>query len=169
MANDPFRSTDFSLTIPDRIAAYFRSVTSPHEYSGFETYPLQQVQLVSYSLPLRQTIYRLTVPVGLCNKDANLHGGAVSTLLDNLSSTALYTISKPGFWDNQGVSRSLYVVFHRPVPAGSKARIVCSVVNAGRKMTTLKGELILESEGEEDLLCATCIHEKFYTGLISKL
>lgn len=168
MANDPYRSTDFSLTIPERIAAYFRSVTISHEYHGFETFPLQQVEFVSYSEELHQTVYRLTVPVALCNKDANLHGGAASTLLDNLSSTALFTVSKSGFWDNLGISRSLYVIFHRPIPAGSKIRVVCSVVAAGRKMGTVKAEIVMEGDAE-GLLCTSCIHEKVYMRLSSRL
>lgn len=161
MVNDPFRSTDFTLPISKRIEAYFRSVTTSHEYHGFETYPLQQVELVSLSASSRQVVYRLIVPAGLCNKDSNMHGGAVSTLLDNLSSTALFTVSKTGFWDNLGVSRSLYVVFHRAIPVASKMRIVCSVAMAGRKMVTVRAEMETEADGA---LCVSCVHEKVYLG-----
>lgn len=160
MADDPFRSTDLSLTIPERIEACFRSVTTSSEYHGFETFPLQQVRFLSFSEETRSTTYSLTVPLALCNKDSNLHGGAATTLLDNLSSTALYTIQRSGFWDNLGVSRSLYVVFHRAVPAGTKVRIVCSVSAAGRRMGTLRAEMFTEQDG---LLCASCVHEKVYS------
>lgn len=162
MANDPFRSTDFSLSIPDRISAYFRAVTTSDEYHGFETFPLQQVQFLSYSEQSQQTVYSLAVPTALCNKDSNLHGGAASTLLDNLSSTALFTISKAGFWDNLGVSRSLHVIFHRPIPAGSKIRVVCSVAGAGRRMATVKAEMIMDEGEAAGSLCTSCVHEKVY-------
>ena len=102
MANDPNRSTDFSLIIPESIEAYFRSCTDAEQYEVFKTYPLQQATFVSHSEALQQVVYRLVVPKSLCNTDANLHGGAATTLLDNLSSTAPFTTTRPGFWDNMG-------------------------------------------------------------------
>lgn len=165
MSDDPFRSTDFSLPLQKRIDAYFRSVTTSSEYHGFETFPLQQVRLLNYSTSTSQIFYTARVPVELCNKDGNMHGGAVTTLLDNLSSTALYTISKPGYWDSLGVSRSLYTIFHRGIPVDSKVRITCTVVAAGRRMVTLRAEILTE----DGKLCATCIHEKVYTPPPSKL
>lgn len=165
MADDPYRATDFSLTIPQRIEAYFRSVTDAKQYEGFETNPLQQVTFVSYSKELQQVVYRLVVPTSLCNKDAVLHGGAAATLLDNLSSTALFTTARPGFWDNMGVSRSLYVLYYRAVPAGSKVQVTCSVATAGRKMASLRAEMRTEEQG---LLCASCVHEKFAVRMEAK-
>jgi uncharacterized protein (TIGR00369 family) len=156
MTQDAYFRTNFQLSIPDRIHAYLRSVTQPESYSGFETHPLQQVVFDSYSESRQELIYRLRVPASLCNKDGNLHGGAASTLLDNLSSTALLMIGAPGYWENMGVSRSLYVVFHRAVPSGSAVRVVCSVVAAGRKMATLRAEL----RTEQGALCVSCIHDK---------
>jgi uncharacterized protein (TIGR00369 family) len=166
MANDPYRSTDFSLTIHQRIQAYFRSCTDTERYEGFETLPLQQVTFVSHSEVLQQVVYRLVVPKSLCNKDAQLHGGAATTLLDNLSSTALFTIARPGFWDNMGVSRSLYVVFHRAVTAGSKVQVICSVATAGRSMASLRAEMRMEEQG---LLCVSCVHEKFAVRVEAKV
>lgn len=166
MANDPFRSTDFRLTIPERIHAYFQSLTQPDEYNGFETHPLQQVEFMSHSETLQQIIYHVNIPESLCNKDSMLHGGAATTLLDNLSSTALFTIAKPGFWDNMGVSRSLNVIFHRSVPAGSTVKVVCSVVAAGRQMATLRAEMRYAQDGR---LCVTCVHDKFAPRIDMKL
>jgi len=158
MAYDPYRSTDFSLTIPQRIDAYLRCLAYADDYEGFETHPLQQVQFLSHSTQLKQLIYLLVVPSSLCNKDSNLHGGAASTLLDNLSSTSLFTIAKPGFWDNMGVSRSLYIVYHRAIPQGSRVNVVCTVAAVGRKMATVRAEL---RRVEDGALCASCVHEKF--------
>lgn len=162
MANDPFRSTDFNLTIPERITAYLNCLTQPEQYKGFETHPLQQVEFVSHSASLRQMIYRVVVPPSLCNKDSVLHGGAATTILDNLSSTALFTVARPGFWENMGVSRSLYVVFHRAVPVGSSMLITCEVASAGRNMATLRAEMRVEAGGA---LCVSCVHDKFHTGV----
>jgi len=49
MADDPFRSINFTLPLPQRIEACFRFVTTSREHHGFETYPLQQIELVSFS------------------------------------------------------------------------------------------------------------------------
>lgn len=166
MADDPYRSTDFNLTIPQRMQAYFRSCTDTDQYEGFETHPLQQVTFVSHSEALQQVVYQLVVPKSLCNKDAQLHGGAATTLLDNLSSTALFTTARPGHWENMGVSRSLYVVFHRAVPAGTKVQVICSVATAGRSMASLRAEMRTEDQG---LLCVSCVHEKFAVRVEAKL
>lgn len=166
MANDPFRSTDFNLTIPERIDAYLRCLTEAEDYVGFETHPFQQISFVSHSESLQQMVYRVTVPQSLCNKDSVLHGGAASTILDNLSSTALFTIARPGFWDNMGVSRSLYVVFHRAIPVGTRIVIDCRVAAAGRKMATLRAEIRAETG---NIVYATCVHDKFHTGNGAKL
>lgn len=157
MAFDPYRSMDFSLTIPERLDAYFRSLVTPTEYDGFETHPLQQVEYVSHSEDLQQIVYSMNVPASLCNKDGNLHGGAASTVLDNLSSTALFTVARPGFWDNMGVSRSLHVIFYRPVPAGSRVEVICSVIATGKRMASVKAEIRTENGNK---LCVTCSHDK---------
>jgi hypothetical protein len=68
MADDTYRSTDFSLTIPERIQAYFRSCKDAEQYEGFETHPSQQATLVPHSEALQQVVYRLIVPNSLCNK-----------------------------------------------------------------------------------------------------
>ena len=104
----------------------------------------------------KNLIYGLTIPLSLCNKDGNLHGRAATTLLDNLSSTALLVIAKSGFWENMGVSRSLYVVFHMAVPSGSAIKVICSVASVGRRMATLKAEM----RTEQGALCVSCVHDK---------
>lgn len=166
MADDPYRSTDFNLSIPERIQAYLHSCTDTTKYEGFETLPLQQVEYLSHSVALRQVVYRLRVPKPMCNKDLRLHGGAASTLLDNLSSTALFTIARPAFWDNMGVSRSLHVLFYRAVPAGSEVQVICSVISAGRKMASLRAEMRTEADA---LLCVGCTHEKFAVRIEANL
>lgn len=166
MSLDPFYLTDCKLSIADRVRAYLKSVTDPATYSGFETHPLQQVTYISHSQYEQQIIYETTIPKSLCNKDDKLHGGAATTLLDNLSSTALLTIAQPGFWDNMGVSRSLQVTFHRAVPAGTKVRIVCTVMSAGKQMACLRAILASSRAGE---LCVSCVHDKHTISLKTRL
>ena len=157
MGTDAYFATDLELSIPERVQSYFQSVARSDDYRGFETAPLRQVGYITHSEAARQITYLITVPQSLCNKDGNLHGGAATTLLDNLSSTALFTVAKPGFWENMGVSRSLYAVFHRAVPCGSVVKVVASVTAAGGRMASLRAEMRMD---DDDALCVTCIHEK---------
>lgn len=139
MTCDAYWKTDFTLSLDDRIRAYKASITADPTYTGFDTALLREIEYIS-SDPSTQTIlYGFRVSDFMCNKDGNLHGGAVSTIFDNLSSTALYTISKPGFWDEFGVSRSLSVWYHRPLARGMIVRLRCRVVAAGRRMGDCSG------------------------------
>lgn len=157
MAIDAYFATDFNLTLPERVQAYLKSVDGRSNCSGFETGPLQQVTFLSHSQTSKQVRYRVTIPHSLCNKDGNLHGGAATTILDNLSSTALFTVARPGFWENMGVSRSLHVTFLKSVPAGSLVEVTCSVIAAGRQMASLRAEM---RNGVDGKLCVLCAHDK---------
>lgn len=156
MPIDPWRSMDFSIPIPDRIQAYLRSMTDLAQYDGYETQFFQHVSYKQHSESPPQMIYTMRIPSSLCNKDGNLHGGAASTILDNLSSTALFTIAAPGYWNDMGVSRSLNLMFYRPVPAGSKVNIICEVIATGKRMASMRAEI----RTEDGKLCVTCVHDK---------
>jgi acyl-coenzyme A thioesterase 13 len=153
---DAYRDTDFSLSIDERIRAYLATVVSDAEYNGFDTGPLRQTDFVEAKVEDKTTQFRFRILEFMCNKDGNLHGGAASTIFDNLSSTALFTIGRPGFWDNLGVSRFLSVVFHRPLPLNTTVELTCWVVSAGRRLTHL--EAVMKTE--DGKICASCIHEK---------
>jgi len=160
MANDPYRSTDFSLTIEERIKAYYASVTADSSYSGFDVHPLSLCILSSISPTTQTVIWTFTVPSSLCNKDNNLHGGAAATIFDNLSSTALFTIGKPGFWDNLGVTRFLAVTFFRPMKEGTEVVLECEVVAAGKRMAQVRRMMRIKG----GKVCASCLHEKVQAG-----
>jgi acyl-coenzyme A thioesterase 13 len=157
MERDFYRSTDFALSHTERVKAYLASITADAGYDGFDKRLLQQVELLDVDLELSQTLYVFSVQDFMSNKDGNLHGGAVATLMDNLSSTALITIQKPGFWDNFGISRSLAVIYHRAMPESAELLIRCSVLAAGRQMATVKAVI----EGQNGVIHASCVHEKF--------
>lgn len=160
MADDPYRSTDFFIPLPDRIKSYFASVTADSQYHGFDVQPLSFCSLSSVSSTTSTVTWNFTVPSSLCNKDGNLHGGAASTIFDNLSSTALFTIGRPGFWDNLGVTRFLAVSYFRPIPEGTQVVLECEVVSAGRRMAQVRGTM----RNKEGKVCASCLHEKVQAG-----
>ncbi|KAK5060169.1 hypothetical protein LTR84_010053 [Exophiala bonariae] len=157
MERDFYRSTDFGLPHKERIKAYLASITADTAYDGFDKRLLQQVELLEVDLELGQTVYVFSVQDFMSNKDGNLHGGAVATLMDNLSSTALVTVQKPGFWDSFGISRSLAIIYHRTMPENAVLLIRCSVLAAGRQMATVKAVI----EGQNGTIHASCVHEKF--------
>lgn len=153
---DAYRDTDFSLSVDERVRAYLATVVSDTNYDGYDTGPLRQTDFVKANLEDQTTEFKFRVQDFMCNKDGNLHGGAASTIFDNLSSTALFTVGKPGFWENLGVSRFLSVVFHRPLPLNTTVDLTCRVVSAGRRLTHL--EAVMKTE--DGKICASCIHEK---------
>ncbi|KAF8244804.1 hypothetical protein K440DRAFT_587946 [Wilcoxina mikolae CBS 423.85] len=73
----------------------------------------------------------------------NLHGGAAALIFDICTTTALVPISKLGYWQFAGVSAGLSVTYLRPVPAGSEVEVFSEVVNAGKRLATLRGEIRL--------------------------
>ncbi|KAE8420980.1 HotDog domain-containing protein [Aspergillus pseudocaelatus] len=164
MTQDAYRKTDFSLPLDDRIRAYLGSVTLDTDYSGFDTHMLAAVTYVGADVEKRRTTFHFEVVDYMCNKDGVLHGGAASTLFDNLSSTSLFTIGKPGYWESLGVSRSLGVWFHHPLPTGSRVKLTCTVIEAGKRMATVRAVM----ETMDGIVCASCVHEK-YLPLRSRL
>ena len=163
MANDPYRSTGFSLPLSERIKAYYASITADSHYHGFDVHPLSLCSLSSISPTTSTVTWTFTADSSLCNKDGSLHGGAASAIFDNLSSTALFTIGKPGFWDNLGLTRFLAVSYFRPIPEGTEVMLECEVVSAGRRMAQVRGTM----RNQEGKVCASCLHEKFQVRSLS--
>jgi acyl-coenzyme A thioesterase 13 len=67
--------------------------------------------------------FEVSIDPYLCNVDGTLHGGAASTILDNLTGEALHVVARKGWIDYRSVSRTLTVTFLRPVVMGSKVRV----------------------------------------------
>lgn len=109
---------DFSKSVEERILSVHKELTSNPRYEGFDSIVLRNASFVSCSIDNQSTKWTFTVPAILANKSYNLHGGAAATLLDSLTSTALMTVSRPGFVDAGHVSRALDTKYLRPVPVG---------------------------------------------------
>lgn len=123
-----------SSSVFDRVQAFLLEISTNSAYRGFEKRLFEHVHLHEEPLDTTVLTYSFVIQDFMCNKDDVLHDGAATTVLDNLSSTALFTIQRPAFWQNFGVSRSINVTFHRAVPRGTPVKIKCRVIAAGERM-----------------------------------
>ena len=92
----------------------------------------------------------------MCNLGGQLHGGAASTILDNLTSTVTHLVARKGFLDKGSVSRTLNLTFLRPVPLGTKCRVEADLMSAGRTLAHVRG-VIRDADGK---VCVSCVHDK---------
>ena len=158
------QNPDLTQTPYDRCLAVHTSLTTDPSYIGFDKSCLQQCTLLSASSTTQSTVYTLTVTPTLCNKAGNLHGGAAATILDNLTSTALLTIARPGFLDAGHVSRTLTTTYLRPVPPGVY-RVESEVVSAGKSLAHVRGAIVT-MDGK---VCVSCTHDKYVFTREAKL
>ena len=86
--------------------------------------------LISTSAETAGVVYEALIRLFQCNVGAVLHGGAAGTILDYLASTALFTISNPGFLNRRMVGRTLIMAYQRPMPMGTKSIVEAEVVSA---------------------------------------
>ncbi|KAK5258499.1 hypothetical protein LTR20_005093 [Exophiala xenobiotica] len=139
------------LSIPDRVLALHAEITKDPNFFGFDTHTLKDTNISLISASPNRTTWEMDVPSHLCNKSANLHGGAAATLLDNLTSTALMTIARPGFLDGGHVSRTITMSYLRPVPKGSHVTVDCEVQAAGRNTANIVGKVYLNGKLIDEL------------------
>jgi acyl-coenzyme A thioesterase 13 len=62
--------------------------------------------------------YRFKVLPEYLNPAMGIQGGAVATFFDVATSWTLFVISKPGFWESSGTSRTLNTTYLRPAFEG---------------------------------------------------
>ncbi|KAL6239272.1 hypothetical protein BDW75DRAFT_236712 [Aspergillus navahoensis] len=113
--------------------------------------------------PQPSIIFELTITPKHCNYLGNLHGGCAATLFDVLSSMILLGVSKPGFFELGGVSRHLNVTYLRPVPVGTRVKLVSKVVNVGKRLALMRSEILRVHEDGREEVCVVSDHEKANT------
>ncbi|KAK0764214.1 hypothetical protein N5P37_003610, partial [Trichoderma harzianum] len=119
--------------------------------------PNIKVLSASSALPHPSVKFSFTVEGKHTNGFNNLHGGAAASLLDFCTSLVLVLVSKPGFWQTMGVSRTLNTTYMRPIPAGMEVLVECEILQVGKRLCALRGTLRRKSDNE--LLCI-CEHNK---------
>jgi acyl-coenzyme A thioesterase 13 len=154
---DPkFFRPDFSLSAEDRVRTL---ATAFIEHADKEVWGGRLMRecckLVSANAETATVVYEIAIEHFLCNVGKTLHGGAAATILDHLTSTALFTIPKPGYLDSGMFSRTLTVTYLRPVPMGMKAIVEAEVVSASKTLANVRG-VIKTPDGKP---CVTCVHD----------
>jgi acyl-coenzyme A thioesterase 13 len=151
---DSYNNPDLSLSLEDRVKALGNSIAADPDYVGFDKAALNGVKLVK--VEPGHIEWEMTILPTHANKSGNLHGGCAATILDNVTSTTLLTIAKPGSFDGAQVSRTITMSYLRPVPIGTKVKIECEVIAGGKNTANLWGA-IKTMDGKT---CVTCVHDK---------
>lgn len=153
--HEVYQNPDLSLSSWDRVIALNKAITEDPNYCGADTVANREGKTTLLKAEPGRTEWEMVITNAHANKSGNLHGGMACIILDNLTSTALLTLAKPGFIDAGHVSRTITMSYLRPVPIGSKVKIICEAVAAGRNTANLRGEIQLDGK-----TCVTCIHDK---------
>lgn len=105
-----------------------------------------------------EATFRLEVTTNLTNSLGAMHGGAIATTIDLLTSAALVPHCRDGFWEmGPGVSRHLAATYLRPAKLGAKVLFECKIVALSKRTCYLTCEVFDEATGK---LLATGTHDK---------
>ncbi|KAK4507754.1 hypothetical protein PRZ48_001489 [Zasmidium cellare] len=102
-------------------------------------------------------LFSIVIPENCGNHIGIAAGGAVATLFDGATGSAIRLVAKDGLWNGNEVTRSLSMTYYRPIALGEEVNIKCEVVDVGKRLATVRGVMTRASDGS---LLATCQHEK---------
>jgi acyl-coenzyme A thioesterase 13 len=157
---------DESLSMKERMDTVLESFRNNPACQGkWETQIMQNTTCVAASARQGTVVYEIDIQDSFCTLQGHLHGGAASTILDQLTSFVLHMYAKPGFMENGAVTRTLTVTCLRPVVAGTKLRVEAELASIGRTMGNVKG-LLKTMDGKT---CFACTHDKVILPSHSKL
>ncbi|RYC60019.1 hypothetical protein CHU98_g6199 [Xylaria longipes] len=155
--NDTTKAQEARQKLEDYLKWFVETVTDPQNH---------HISIVSHSVagPHPRATFRFTVQPIHANGLGNLHGGCTSTIFDICTTFPLQMISRPGFWQHSGVSRTLNVTYLRPVPVGTTVDIECEIMHAGKRLSSLRGVMRTATEdGSQGPVLAVCEHGKVNT------
>lgn len=107
------------------------------------------IQLVSAVSTPEKTAAVFSIRFGkqLTNRLGSLHGGAVALIYDMCTSMCAAPLAREGFWQFGGVSRTLSVTYLRPATPEMDIAVECEVLQMGRRLTVIKGQMRDRSTG----------------------
>ncbi|KAF9290600.1 hypothetical protein BGZ68_006592 [Mortierella alpina] len=104
-------------------------------------------------------VFEYTVQKADCNFSGTFHGGAIATLVDNLSTAAMFTRDRKHFRFG-GVSSDLHVTYVAAAPLGMTVLLKIQVHKVGAGLANLAAVMTDKATGR---VLATAAHTKFNT------
>ncbi|KAG0250148.1 hypothetical protein BG011_008627 [Mortierella polycephala] len=104
-------------------------------------------------------VFEYTVQQSDCNFSGNFHGGAIATLVDNLTTATFFTRERKHFQFG-GVSTDLHVTYVSAATLGMTVLLECKVQKAGAGLANTNAVLKDKATGR---VIATASHTKFNT------
>ncbi|KAL1619318.1 hypothetical protein SLS56_010156 [Neofusicoccum ribis] len=171
------------LPIKERASMYSKYIRASPDYNRFDASALRNVELLHAEArdpktgdkdkPLAYTVWKVYVPEELTNAGNALHGGAVATLFDMLTSFTISACDKieGTGWEVNNVSRTLNCAYLKPILQGEYMRVECEVTALGKRNGLCRGVMKKWNKNAEDGaggdVCYTCEHGKVNTGIES--
>ncbi|ORY76304.1 HotDog domain-containing protein [Protomyces lactucae-debilis] len=117
------------------------------ETDTFDQAILKSTEVVSAGLD--KTVFRVKVLPEQCNSLGSMHGGALATAIDLLTSCAIMAMPREGAWESgAGVSRTLSVTYLRPAACDSYVLFTCKVVSLGKRSACITCDVTSETTGK---------------------
>ncbi|EEU04077.1 thioesterase superfamily protein [Dictyostelium discoideum AX4] len=138
-----------------------------NKWTKFEGFDKQFLELCTCEkLEKGKVVMSMTVDEKYCNVLSNLHGGAIATLTDVISSIAILTTNLDAIVPS--VSVEISMVYSNPAPVDRKIFIVSSVYKSGRNLAFTETTIYLDSE-DSGIVIAKGSHTKFIVNKKAKL
>ncbi|KAF4302315.1 putative thioesterase superfamily protein [Botryosphaeria dothidea] len=179
-------SPDYKVctTSPESFSTSVRTSSNPNPTGQhFDASVLRQCELLDAKArdpkvlwkeePLAWTAWKVYIPVELTNAGYALHGGAVATLFDMLTSATISCVDniEGSGWEVNNVSRTLNCTYLKPIMEGEYTRVECEVTALGKRNGMTRGVMRKWNKDREDgaggEVCYTCEHGKVNTGIQS--
>ncbi|KAN0040124.1 hypothetical protein ACTA71_012014 [Dictyostelium dimigraforme] len=137
------------------------------KWTQFEGFDKQFLELCTCeSLDKGKVVMSMTVDQKFCNILSNLHGGAISTLTDVISSIAILTTNLEVIIPS--VSVEISMVYASPAPVTRKIFVSSSVYKHGRNLAFTDTTIYLDSVNS-GIVVAKGSHTKFLLNKKAKL
>ena len=100
------------------------------------------IRLISATkTPKASCVFELDVTPRWSNRMGNMHGGAIALVFDMCTTMCAAPLAREDFWWFGGVSRNLSVTYLQPTTMGMTVEIHCEVLQMGRRLATIRGEM----------------------------